>query len=168
MTTQEEHFATFKASVDTFNLHESGEALLEAMDDFVRALHRAGGRDSADSNIRHFCAYHLADLEGNDNGGSWLASNLLADEVRKLVNEPADEDGPDCDGFNGGNAWGACTNCGLTLEEHEPDGPVQTSVDRPRCESGWTGDRCTFDLFHDGPHSNDSLGTSDDPERNDR
>lgn len=25
---------------------------------------------------------------------------------------------------------------------------------RPLCESGWTGDRCTFELFHDGPHSN--------------
>jgi hypothetical protein len=24
-----------------------------------------------------------------------------------------------------------------------------------RCESGWTGDRCTFKLFHEGPHSND-------------
>lgn len=24
----------------------------------------------------------------------------------------------------------------------------------PRCESGWTGDRCEFPLFHDGPHSN--------------
>lgn len=23
------------------------------------------------------------------------------------------------------------------------------------CESGWTGDRCTFHLFHDGPHSNE-------------
>lgn len=22
------------------------------------------------------------------------------------------------------------------------------------CESGWTGDRCSFPLFHDGPHSN--------------
>lgn len=26
---------------------------------------------------------------------------------------------------------------------------------RAACESGWTGDRCTFPLFHDGPHSND-------------
>ena len=25
----------------------------------------------------------------------------------------------------------------------------------PRCESGWTGDRCTKRLFHEGPHSND-------------
>ena len=24
-----------------------------------------------------------------------------------------------------------------------------------KCESGWTGDRCTLPLFHDGPHSND-------------
>lgn len=23
-----------------------------------------------------------------------------------------------------------------------------------KCESGWTGDRCTFPLFHEGPHSN--------------
>lgn len=22
------------------------------------------------------------------------------------------------------------------------------------CESGWTGDRCTFPIFHEGPHSN--------------
>lgn len=26
---------------------------------------------------------------------------------------------------------------------------------QPACESGWTGDRCTFPLFHDGDHSND-------------
>lgn len=25
-----------------------------------------------------------------------------------------------------------------------------------RCESGWTGDRCTYRLGHDGPHSNES------------
>jgi len=25
-----------------------------------------------------------------------------------------------------------------------------------KCESGWTGDRCTFELFHNGPHSNDT------------
>jgi hypothetical protein len=24
-----------------------------------------------------------------------------------------------------------------------------------RCESGWTGDRCTKPLFHRGPHSNE-------------
>lgn len=24
----------------------------------------------------------------------------------------------------------------------------------PRCESGWTGDRCTFRLGHEGDHSN--------------
>ena len=24
-----------------------------------------------------------------------------------------------------------------------------------RCESGWTGDRCTKRLFHTGPHSNE-------------
>lgn len=24
------------------------------------------------------------------------------------------------------------------------------------CESGWTGDRCTFPLFHEGPHSNEA------------
>jgi hypothetical protein len=28
------------------------------------------------------------------------------------------------------------------------------SPNRARCESGWTGDRCTLPLFHDGPHSN--------------
>ena len=28
-------------------------------------------------------------------------------------------------------------------------------LEGPRCESGWTGDRCTFDLFHEGPHSNE-------------
>lgn len=27
----------------------------------------------------------------------------------------------------------------------------------PLCESGWTGDRCVFPLFHEGPHSNASL-----------
>jgi hypothetical protein len=26
---------------------------------------------------------------------------------------------------------------------------------RPLCESGWTGDRCQFVLFHEGPHSNE-------------
>jgi len=26
---------------------------------------------------------------------------------------------------------------------------------KPRCESGWTGDRCSFPLFHEGPHSNE-------------
>jgi hypothetical protein len=25
-----------------------------------------------------------------------------------------------------------------------------------KCESGWTGDRCTFELFHGGSHSNDT------------
>jgi len=24
-----------------------------------------------------------------------------------------------------------------------------------RCESGWTGDRCSLPLHHDGPHSNE-------------
>lgn len=32
-----------------------------------------------------FCAYHLADIEGNDGGAEWLASNLLADELRGLL-----------------------------------------------------------------------------------
>lgn len=26
----------------------------------------------------------------------------------------------------------------------------------PRCESGWTGDRCSLPLHHDGPHSNET------------
>ena len=26
---------------------------------------------------------------------------------------------------------------------------------KPLCESGWTGDRCTFPLFHEGDHSNE-------------
>lgn len=38
----------------------------------------------------------------------------------------------------------------------EPDIPVET-VDLPRCESGWTGDRCTFPLGHEGPHSNHKI-----------
>lgn len=25
-----------------------------------------------------------------------------------------------------------------------------------RCESGWTGDRCTYRLGHPGPHSNET------------
>ena len=34
----------------------------------------------------------------------------------------------------------------------------QSQYDYPpdsRCESGWTGDRCTLPLFHSGPHSNE-------------
>ena len=27
----------------------------------------------------------------------------------------------------------------------------------PRCESGWTGDRCDAPLFHTGPHTNDEI-----------
>lgn len=26
----------------------------------------------------------------------------------------------------------------------------------PRCESGWTGDRCQLPLYHEGDHDNDS------------
>jgi len=66
-------------------LVDAGEALLDAMDDFVRELRRAGARDASDQRVRHFAAYHLADLEGNDNGAGWLASGLLADELRGLV-----------------------------------------------------------------------------------
>jgi len=27
----------------------------------------------------------------------------------------------------------------------------------PLCESGWTGDRCTLPLLHDGPHNNEGF-----------
>ncbi len=37
-------------------------------------------------------------------------------------------------------------------EGNEPSGIIP---DDQACESGWTGDRCTFRLFHDGPHSNE-------------
>lgn len=75
----------------TTSLLERGDALVEAMDIFVRALHRTGARDSDDRNIRHFSAYHLASLEGNDGGAMWLASGLLADELRRLLRDLRDD-----------------------------------------------------------------------------
>jgi hypothetical protein len=43
-----------------------------------------------------------------------------------------------------------------TCEGYEPQ-PTEPT-DKPRCESGWTGDRCTKALDHKGPHSNERLG----------
>jgi hypothetical protein len=59
-----------------------------------------------------------------------------------------------------------CADCGEHVDQHigrylecpngsgyefESDASKVTGA----CESGWTGDRCTFPLFHDGQHSND-------------
>lgn len=33
---------------------------------------------------------------------------------------------------------------------------VPADVTSQACESGWTGDRCTLALFHEGPHSNEA------------
>lgn len=67
------------------SLVDAGEELLEALDAFVRELRASGARDSANDAVRHFAAYHLADLEGNDSGAGWLASNLMADALRALL-----------------------------------------------------------------------------------
>ena len=86
--------------IDKASLIEAGEELLDSIDEFVQQLHRAGGRDSADSSVRYFAAYHLADLEGNDNGGGWLASRLMADDLRTLLrggDEDEDEEADDDD-----------------------------------------------------------------------
>jgi hypothetical protein len=73
-------------------LADAGQDLLSAMAAFTSALRRAGGRESDDRQVRHFAAYHLADLEGNDDGGSWLATGLMADELRRLVSGESDEE----------------------------------------------------------------------------
>jgi hypothetical protein len=59
------------------------------------------------------------------------------------------------------NAWGPTIAAGL-LADVEAAGKVAAdeamdvwNVATPACESGWTGDRCTFALHHDGPHSNE-------------
>ena len=78
------------------SLIDAGNELLEAMETFTAELHRAGARDSRDHGIAHFSSYHLADLEGNDNGGGWLASNLMADALRAMING-TDEDEEDTD-----------------------------------------------------------------------
>lgn len=67
------------------SLVDAGEEVLESLDRFAHELYSAGGRDSDLEAVRHFCAYHLADIEGNDRGGGWLASKLLADEIRALL-----------------------------------------------------------------------------------
>lgn len=66
-----------------------------------------------------------------------------------------------------------CECCRLALEAVDPDTSCRycgTSAEyadaiahrgcpsdafSARCESGWTGDRCTFPLGHEGPHSNE-------------
>lgn len=42
-----------------------------------------------------------------------------------------------------------------------PDAVANVAAALPRCDSGWTGDRCSFPLFHRGPHSNDGDGFAD-------
>lgn len=41
------------------------------------------------------------------------------------------------------------------LDPEEVGAAVRKALGSPACESGWTGDRCTFPLFHDGDHSNE-------------
>jgi hypothetical protein len=59
------------------------------------------------------------------------------------------------------SAWGPTIALAL-LADVETAGKVAADAamdvwnvpETATCESGWTGDRCTFPLFHDGPHSN--------------
>lgn len=63
-------------------LVEAAEAALEAMDNLALELDRAGGRESTTHLVRHFAAYHLADLQGKD--GGWLGNGLMRDDLREL------------------------------------------------------------------------------------
>lgn len=49
-----------------------------------------------------------------------------------------------------------CRYCGTLAEYADAIAHRECPGDAfsARCESGWTGDRCTFPLYHDGPHSN--------------
>lgn len=57
------------------------------------------------------------------------------------------EDGPDA----------SCRYCGTSAEYADAIAHRDCPSDAfsARCESGWTGDRCTFPLGHEGPHSNE-------------
>lgn len=48
-----------------------------------------------------------------------------------------------------------CFRCQRRATALDLSGQRVCSDHAPRCESGWTGDRCTKRLDHKGPHSNE-------------
>lgn len=65
---------------------EAARDLLVAADALSSAIRSYGGRDADVMAIRHFSAYHLANLEGA--GAGWVGSGFLVDDLRSdLLNE---------------------------------------------------------------------------------
>lgn len=99
-------------------------------------IHEFTPREDATSVARELLAIQL---------GSVADARALADdadpELRDAIHEALDELDDDGDGD-----WYTVSGAA------DYDRAARESL---RCESGWTGDRCTFALFHDGPHSND-------------